>query len=65
MIISLEKNIYLRKFSFTFLLSILLCLPIVAQQTGGLTKNIIVDKPTNESDFPIVALDNTAASILL
>lgn len=59
----LLKNIYLRKFSLTFLLNILLCLPIGAQQTGGLTKNIIVDKPTNESDFPIIALDHTAASI--
>ena len=38
----LLKNIYLRKFSLTFLLNILLCLPIGAQQTGGLTTNIIV-----------------------
>jgi len=60
----LLKNIYLRKFSLTFLLNILLCLPIGAQQTGGLTKNIIVDKPTNESDYPIIALDHTAATIL-
>jgi len=45
-----------------FFLNIILCMPAGAQQTGGLTSNIIMEKPSGE-DFPITALDRTSASL--
>jgi hypothetical protein len=49
--------------SFAGLLNIILCLPTGAQQTGGLSSNIIVEKPNNVTDFPIVAPDGITACI--
>jgi hypothetical protein len=38
-------------------------LQLKAQQTNGLTDNIITDKPKTETDFPIVSLEGSVATI--
>ena len=63
MIMSLKEIICLRNLSLALLLNIFLSMPIGAQQTGGLTSDIIVSEPINKSDFPIVGLDHLAAHL--
>jgi len=63
MLVSSRIFICYRNMSFAFLLNIILCLPVGAQQTGGLMSNIIVEKPASEEDFPIVTLNRTSTSL--
>lgn len=46
-----------------FLLVSALCSTAAAQQTSGLTSNIITTQPESEADFPIVAEDRTPAPL--
>jgi hypothetical protein len=50
-------------FVFMILFNFVLCSPTFGQQTSGLTTNIIIEKPENENDFPIVSLDRSSASL--
>jgi hypothetical protein len=61
--ISIKAFVFYRYLSLIFLWNLILYLPAFAQQTSGLTSNIIVEKPGNENDFPIVALDHVSASL--
>jgi hypothetical protein len=45
------------------LLYIVSCLPASAQQMGGLSSNIIVSNPVNQSDFPIVDMSHVTAPL--
>jgi hypothetical protein len=47
----------------TLLMSILFTFDVSGQQTSGLVQNIISNKAEKEADFPVVAIDKTAASI--
>ncbi len=59
----LKTLIFCRYLSFSCLLNIILYLPTGAQQTIGLSSNIIVEKPVNDADFPIVTLDLLTAPL--
>jgi hypothetical protein len=37
--------------------------PVIAQQTSGLSTNIIIEKLENDGDFPIVSIDKKIASL--
>jgi len=53
----------LRNVSLSCLLIILLYIPAVAQQTSGLTSDIISTQPESEADFPIVSQDQQTAPL--
>ncbi|WP_445263783.1 glycosyl hydrolase 115 family protein [Rhodohalobacter sp. 8-1] len=51
------------KMILSCLLSIIFCLPVLAQQTSGLTSTIINTQAESEEDFPIVNEDQQAAPL--
>jgi len=55
--------ISVKNLMFVCLIIFVLYLPTGAQQISGLISNFIVEKPANDADFPIVALDHTTASL--
>ena len=61
--LAFKRNANIRRFNLVFLLSTIFCLPSVAQQIGGLTTNIIIEKPAGDLDFPIVSVDRAPASL--
>jgi hypothetical protein len=63
MLISRRKFICRKNMGLAFLLNIILCLPVDAQQASRQMSSIIKEKPANESDFPIVTLDHAAAPL--
>ena len=60
---SSNKLMNFKNLIFSCLLTVILCMTVHAQQTNGLMSDIIVEKPFNESDFPIVGLNHASASL--
>jgi hypothetical protein len=61
--VSTKTLIFYWNLSFFCLLGIILSLPSGAQQTNGLTSNIITEKSETGVDFPIVSIDHSFASL--
>jgi hypothetical protein len=57
------KKFKFYKYLYLVCLAIFLGQPVIAQQTNGLVTNIIIEKPENDGDFPIVSINKKIASI--
>ena len=55
--------IIVKNLIFVCLINVILSLPAGARQISGQISNFIVEKPVNDADFPIVAYDQTTASL--
>ncbi len=61
--IAFNKASFCSRLIISGCMALMYCLPIIAQQTGALTSNIILDKSETSRDFPIVTSEHVAASL--